>query len=142
MTLKEFKHLADLYGGDLNRWPAPAGPDAVALLDASMEARAILADAAALDALLDRAAPAVTDESVRRVEAAIAARLAAPAPRVPAPWTLAPPPVRFWPTAGLLAGMAVAGFLTVSQGLLPAPANAANAVPDLLIATSYLGVVR
>lgn len=160
MTLKEFKHFADLYGGSLDRWPLRAGTDAAGLLESSDEARRILAEAAGLDALLDRAAPSVTDDSVRRVEAAIAARLDAPVPRAPAPWVpapwvpalwvpswaqswaLSPPPVRFWPTAGLLAVMAVAGFLTVSEGLVAAPANAAGALPDLLVSASYLRAVQ
>ncbi|MGY0714627.1 hypothetical protein [Azospirillum argentinense] len=143
MTLKEFKRFADLYGGDIDRWPATDGVDALTLLENSAEARAILADAAALDALLDRAAPAVDEDSVHRVMDGIAARLdAPPAERVPAPWTLSAPPMRFWPTAGFLAVMGMAGFLAAAQGVLPVQSAQANGYAEVVVNSSYLGAIR
>ncbi len=142
MTLKEFKRFADLYGGDIDRWPAMDGVDALTLLENSAEARAILADAAALDALLDRAAPAMTEDSVRRVLNGIAARLDAPVEPAPAPWTLAAPPMRFWPTAGFLAAMGMAGFLAAVQGVLPVRNAQANGYAEVVVNSSYLGAIR
>ncbi|QCN99143.1 hypothetical protein D3093_28185 (plasmid) [Azospirillum argentinense] len=142
MTLKEFKRFADLYGGDIDRWPATDGVDALILLEESAEARAILADAAALDALLDHAAPAVTEDGVQRVLNGIAARLDAPVETAPAPWTLAAAPMRFWPTAGFLAVMGMAGFLATVQGVLPAQNALANGYAEVVVNSSYLGTIR
>jgi hypothetical protein len=142
MTLKEFQRYADLYGGDLDHWPPPVSVEAMALLDISPEARTILADAAALDSLLDRATPSVSEESVQRTFGGIAARLDAPSrPRL-APWMLSAPPLQFWPTASFLAMMGVAGFLITSQGILPAQASSANGLPDVLVMNNYLGAVQ
>ncbi|MBK4720781.1 hypothetical protein JJL56_18090 [Azospirillum sp. YIM DDC1] len=142
MTLKEFKRFADLYGGDIDRWPATDGVDALTLLEDSAEARAILADAAALDALLDRAAPAVTEDSVQRVLKGIAARLDAPVRPAPTPWTLAAAPMRFWPTAGFLAAMGMAGFLAAAQGVLPVSPPQANGYAEVVVNSSYLGAIQ
>ena len=142
MTLKEFKRFADLYGGDIDRWPATDGVDALTLLENSAEARAILADAAALDALLDRAAPMVADDSVQRVLDGIATRLDTPVERVPAPWSLSAPPMRFWPTAGFLAVMGMAGFLAAAQGVLPVSPPQANGYAEVVVNSSYLGAIQ
>ncbi|MDQ2106617.1 hypothetical protein [Azospirillum isscasi] len=143
MTLKEFKRFADLYGGDIDRWPATDGVDALTLLENSAEARAVLADAAALDALLDRAAPKVGEDSVQRVLSGIAAALDAPAERAPpAPWTLSAPPMRFWPTAGFLAAMGMAGFLAAVQGVLPVRNAQAHNYAEVVVSSSYLGAIR
>ncbi|TWA66380.1 hypothetical protein FBZ82_10845 [Azospirillum brasilense] len=142
MTLKEFKRFADLYGGDIDRWPATDGIDALTLLEDSAEARAILADAAALDALLDRAAPAVDEDGVRRVLSGIAARLDASVEPPPAPWSLSAPPMRFWPTAGFLAAMGMAGFLAAAQGILPLQNPQANGYAEVVVDSSYLGAIQ
>ncbi|MGQ9365012.1 hypothetical protein [Azospirillum sp. ST 5-10] len=146
MTLKEFKHYTDLYGGDLRRWPDSRAADAATLLATSDEAAAILAEAVALDGLLDTAAPRVSAAAVNRVAAGIAARIdAAPARRTP-PWFMVPPPVRLWPAAGVLAVSALAGFLVVSQAVLPL-ATATMAGPqglsDVLVAGGgYWGTIQ
>lgn len=49
MTLRRFRTLADSYGADLRRWPEPARRQALALLDDSAEAQAIIASARELD---------------------------------------------------------------------------------------------
>lgn len=49
MTLRRFRTLADSYGADLQRWPAALRAQALALLEASTEARAIISRAGELD---------------------------------------------------------------------------------------------
>jgi hypothetical protein len=49
MTLKRFRTLADTYGADLQRWPESERTEALAMLDASAEAQAIIARARELD---------------------------------------------------------------------------------------------
>ena len=74
MTIERLKALAEAYGADLRRWPASERPFAESLATADPAARAVLAEAATLDALLDaspRPAPS----------AAVAARVLAAAPR-------------------------------------------------------------
>ena len=74
MTIERLKALAEAYGADLRRWPASERPFAESLATADPAARAVLAEAATLDALLDaspRPAPS----------AALAARVLAAAPR-------------------------------------------------------------
>lgn len=143
MTLKELRHYAELYGGDLARWPAPVRREALSLLDVSEEARDALAGAAALDALLDDAAPRISDRRVERVIDRVGERIDVVTPRVRSPWFMAAAPMRFWPTASLLAAMGVAGFLTVSQGVMPAQATATHDLYDVLsIGNNYLEVAR
>ena len=55
MNLERFRELMDAYGGDPRRWPPMERGPAAELLAASAEARAMLAEAAALDRLLDGA---------------------------------------------------------------------------------------
>ncbi|MFC5357693.1 hypothetical protein [Azospirillum himalayense] len=142
MTLKEFKRFADLYGGDIDRWPATDGVDALTLLENCAEARAILVDAVALDALLDRAAPVVAEDSVQRVLDGIATKLDAPVERLPAPWSLAAPPMRFWPTAGFLAAMGMVGFFAAVQGVLPVQSAQTRNYAEVVVTSSYLGAIQ
>lgn len=59
MTIDRFRHLAEAYGGDLNRWPVEMQAAAHALRASDEQARAILAAEAELDALVAlRPAPA------------------------------------------------------------------------------------
>lgn len=55
MLLERFRELMDAYGGDPRRWPPMDRAPAAALLAASAEARALLAEAVTLDRLLDAA---------------------------------------------------------------------------------------
>jgi len=57
MLLQRFHELMDAYGGDPRRWPPADRAPAAELLAASAEARALLAEATALDWLLDGAPP-------------------------------------------------------------------------------------
>lgn len=144
MTLKEFSvtdfgRMAELYGGDIKRWPADTRARALMLLAHSGEARAILDGAAALDAVLDRAAaPAVSDERAERVLARLSERMDDLAPPVPYSLTAARNTLRLWPTAGFLAAMGIAGFLVCASGLLPAPASATD-FTSALGGTTYAG---
>lgn len=71
MTRERFEDLAEIYGGDIARWPA-AERDAAALLMAANPdfAKAALAAPAELDAMLDAWAPLVVSHPLR--EAVIA----------------------------------------------------------------------
>lgn len=69
MTLERFEELAEAYGGDTARWPAADREAAAALMAAQPEiARAALARADALDAVLDAWRPApVSADLLERV---------------------------------------------------------------------------
>jgi hypothetical protein len=78
MTLAEFERLLDVYGGDRTLWPADARAAAAQLVARAGRARQLLAEAEALDRVLERAPlPSLT------VEAALADRIVAAARRSP-----------------------------------------------------------
>jgi hypothetical protein len=78
MTLAEFTRLLDVYGADRTRWPAEARATAAHLVARDAEARQLLAEAEALDRVLQSApVPALA------VEAALAERIVAAAQRSP-----------------------------------------------------------
>lgn len=52
LTLDRFESLLDAYGGELSRWPDGLGHAAVALIETSDQARALYAEAEALERLL------------------------------------------------------------------------------------------
>lgn len=74
MKAERLHALADAYGADLRRWPASERAFAESLIAGDPSLKAVLEDAAALDALLD-AAPTPAPS------AALMARLLAAAPR-------------------------------------------------------------
>lgn len=74
MKIERLEVLAEAYGADLSRWPAHERAFAESLIAADPAARAVLEDAAALDALLD-ASPRVTPS------ADLTARVLAAAPK-------------------------------------------------------------
>ncbi|SMF30512.1 hypothetical protein SAMN02982917_1416 [Azospirillum oryzae] len=142
MTLKEFKRYAAAYGADLDRWPRSVRMDALALLGGSAEARDLLADAAITDALLDAAStPLISARREAQVYDRIADCLAQRIVPEFVPWFLSRPPFRPAPLAGFLAAMALAGFLSYSQGLI---SFEKTSTPDLsgVMIVSYLGDVR
>jgi hypothetical protein len=55
MDLNDFQHVLDAWGGDPRRWPADRRAAALALAGSDVRAAALLAQAQALDALLDQA---------------------------------------------------------------------------------------
>lgn len=76
MRIERLQALAEAYGGDLRRWPADQRAFAESLIAADPAARALLDEAAALDALLD-ASPSVApsaDLTARVLRAAPGAR--------------------------------------------------------------------
>ncbi len=78
MTLAELGQLLDVYGADRGRWPADERTAAAQLAARDGEARRLVAEAEALDRVLDSApAPAPA------VEAALAERIVAAAQRSP-----------------------------------------------------------
>jgi|SRR6185312_12213306 len=72
MTLRRFRTLADSYGADLQRWPQRLRGQALALLDSSAEARAVISRAKELDDAI-AAAGAARLERLRGGESADAA---------------------------------------------------------------------
>jgi hypothetical protein len=78
MTLGEFERLLDIYGGDRTRWPTEARAAAAHLVARDGDARQLLAEAEALDRVLERA-PLPT----LATEAALADRIVAAAQRSP-----------------------------------------------------------
>jgi hypothetical protein len=78
MTMAELARLLDVYGAERTRWPAEARAAAAVLVTSDAHARRLVAEAEALDRLLDRAPlPDVA------VEAALAERIVAAAQRSP-----------------------------------------------------------
>ena len=85
MKAERLQALADAYGADLRRWPADQRALAESLLAADPSLRALLDEAATLDALLD-AAP-TTAPSAALMEQVLAA---APKPRMRGRWRRVP----------------------------------------------------
>ncbi len=82
MNLEEFRQLLDAHGADMGRWPAKVRAPAQALLLESEEARALLAEARALDDLLRASAvPEPAEDLLARIEAVADASSAREAPR-------------------------------------------------------------
>jgi hypothetical protein len=78
MTLAELGQLLDVYGADRVRWPAEVRAAAAPLIAKDAEARRLLAEAEALDRVLDSApVPPLA------IEAALAERIVAAAQRSP-----------------------------------------------------------
>jgi hypothetical protein len=113
MRIPEFLRLLDAHGADVSRWPRQYRERAEPLLAASAEARAALASARQLDALLLRG------HAVHRDDPAVARvlhRLEAPLPRQRRSlkwWPTALLEFDFapaWPRFAALAGVAALGF--------------------------------
>jgi hypothetical protein len=78
MTLTEFERVLDIYGGDRTRWPTEARAAAAHLVARDAGAQGLLAEAEALDRVLERAPlPALAKEAV------LADRIVAAAQRSP-----------------------------------------------------------
>lgn len=105
MSIERFEALLDAYGADSRRWPAAERDPGLALVADDVRARALLAEARALDRGLDACpAPQVSPELRARVLAS------APAPSRAARWAVAGW-ARVWtPGAGLVAA-GVAGLM-------------------------------
>lgn len=88
MTLRRFRRLADSYGADLQRWPEGLRRQALALLDASAEAQAVILRARELDEAIAAAGAArdarvwsggSADAALRRLHEKVSARTRRPA---------------------------------------------------------------
>ena len=130
LTLRRFEALVDTYGADPHRWPQELRVDAQALLSTSPEARALLAEARALDDVIEAAGssadslrwpPGEQELALVRLRAGVAARIAASAPPQPARSRFA-----WWPAAAgrrvgsprlRLLGLATGGAFAIIVGL-------------------------
>jgi hypothetical protein len=120
MMLWRFRRRVEAFGGDLSRWSADDRTAAEALLARSDRARAILASARRLDALLEQ-------EAMPPVEEALAVRIVARAVALPqerddATTQLRPDwrmPRVSWPQVAILAAAAVLGFIVGWTDVLP-----------------------
>lgn len=118
MTLEKFEDLAEIYGGEIARWPEGEREAARALLAADPERlSSVLAEAAQLDRLLDLA-PA------QSADAALLGRLIAAAPQ-------APNTVRRWLAClGAALGLSAAAFAGVLAGVsIAGPAQSPAVAP-------------
>jgi hypothetical protein len=160
MTMAEFARLLEVYGSERTRWPAEVRAPAALLVGADAQARRLLAEAEALDRLLERAplpGPAVEAALAERIVAAAqgsprvvrlpgvqrAAEAAAPAPDRA---TAAPPTAigmgrrrsrllsQEVGAAGFLAASLMVGVVignsTLPPRFLPALADMAGLAPD------------
>ena len=78
MTLREFEHLLDVYGADRTRWPLAARVSAAARLTTDGEARRLLREAEALDAVLLRTSEPDDADVARLTDRIVAAARTAP----------------------------------------------------------------
>lgn len=126
MTLERFADLAEIYGGDIARWPEAERETARTLLAAQpVRLEAVLADAARLDRLLDLA-PA------QSADAALLGRLIAAAPR-PAGATR-----RWLAGAAAALGLGVAALAGVAVGVrIGQPGHTDPHAAQSVIATDF-----
>lgn len=82
MTLERLREIVEAYGASPARWPQGERSMAETLVSSSLEARALVAEAARFDALLDMAPAEVPSAAL--TERLMAARPRAVAPLVPA----------------------------------------------------------
>lgn len=139
ITLERLAEIVGAYGASPPRWPGDERAAAEALLAASAEARALVADAARFDALLDMApAEAPSEALVARLIAARPRALPAapaPAPRktflrgfVEAVWPYGSPAFPAGAlAASIMLGVTLGSTLEIS---LPTMATMAAATPD------------
>lgn len=133
-TIEGLQRLLDVYGADRSRWPARERLRYVPLLAESADARRLLEEARALDALLDEA-PAPNDADIDVLATRImTAAGASPATR-PSTVTAFKPRARVgarrsgdsgfgWPAAALLAASLVLGVFAGTTGMVDAPMSA------------------
>ena len=117
LSVARFADLLDRHGAALENWPARSRISAEALVASSAQARALLARAAKLDALVtDFCRPDASDQqAARRILAGLAAPLP---PQRPAFWSRLLPPALLefdfapaWPRFATLLAIAMLGFV-------------------------------
>jgi hypothetical protein len=126
MTLTEFERLLDIYGGDRTRWPTEARAAAAHLVARDAGAQRLLAEAEALDRVLERAPlPALAKEAV------LADRIVAAAQRSP----------RIVKIGGARPAQPAAPPAAGSGGRHPRYTTARVGAAGLLVASLMFGVV-
>jgi hypothetical protein len=132
MTLTELELLLDVYGGDRTRWPADARAAAAQLAARDANAGQLLAEAEALDRVLERApSPALASE------AALADRIVAAAQRSPRMVRIAAAEPASEPAGTVAASPARRGQV---RGLLRTEARAAGLLAAALVFGVVIGV--
>ena len=141
LDLDGLERLAAAYGGDLDRWPAQHRRAAASLVEGSPEARRRLAEAMALDRLLDRAS---APDPLRH--AALTDRIVAAATTVGRPTAIVVPlPVRREaargpaaisprPTRGRFGSVSQAAAVLAASLMLGVTLGALDVVPASFIA--------
>jgi len=128
LSLERFASLADTYGGTIGRWPEADRAAAQVLAEESAIARAKLAEADALDAVLDRSRVAAPSAELRQ-------RLLASAPK---PRAIRDPASTRSRLLRWLSGLGAIGVLT--SGALAGAAVVAMSGPTHVDADSVAGL--
>jgi hypothetical protein len=133
------QHLLEIYGADRTRWPARERLRFASFISEDEEARRLMAEAAALDALLDLAPKASAAREHALKERIVAAALRSAEPRFAViaggdraearglkAWMRRPsfgsaPASGGWAAAGVLAASLVVGVMLGSTGTFDAP---------------------
>ena len=139
--IEALQRLLEGHGADRSRWPARERLRFTSLLAESREARRVLAEAEALDALLDTASepsPAEISALSARIAAAAGREPVRPAARVRSvqrnPLRADRPAQREifnWPAAALLAASLVIGVFAGSADFVEMPGSAPTVVASL-----------
>jgi hypothetical protein len=136
----ELERILDTWGADRNRWPTSVRARADSLIGATTDARAMLREAAAFDALLDRAPVPSTSRRAAVSERILSTAVAAQGPSqregVVLPWPGArrpqiarPAPAAYarfrsaWAAPALLAASLAAGIFMGALDMVPSPVN-------------------
>lgn len=134
MSVRDFEHLLEVYGADRTRWPIAARAAAAACLAADQEARRLLTEAKALDAVLMHA-----EEPHKTDIGALVERIVAATKEVSRPAVVASHPVA-------AANSSVDGSLAVSRPIIAkkdwmrgAALLAASLVIGIFVGQSQLG---
>ena len=84
MNTQDFMRLLEIYGADLDRWPATERAEALRLVEDSEPARLAIAEAHAVDRLLIQAAPVIAAERIDSLADAVVRAPLSPRLQMPA----------------------------------------------------------
>lgn len=125
MSEKEFRRLAEAYGGDLSRWPEARRSEAAELARGSERLAALLAAESAFDARLRSTAPFV---ATHRAEAVMRAAMGAVAAL-----DRSPPPAFDWGRRRVGLGLLGCALLGFALGFWTPPAQSRAPKPQDVI---------